>query len=160
MKLTARALAAGAFVLALGALSLSAYPSVAEEAGVDIWQVVEDRRRIVAACDQQAALARDAESTARRMALRREAVRDVIDGRISFREGVHRFAELNLLQPGTVAEYTRRRFPGRTPEECAARQLVCQLRVAGEPRALALAGEWECLLDGRGAVTGRSEAFE
>jgi hypothetical protein len=160
MKVTVRAAAAAAFLAALAAVGLSAYPSLAEEAGVDVWQILDDRRRLTAAEETDAALDRQMEQVVRRTALRREVVRDVVEGRATFTEGARRFAELNRTQSEVAAGQTRRLFPGRTAEETAALQLTSHLRAAVGPAAAALADECECVLTGRGAVTGRRGACE
>jgi hypothetical protein len=160
MKLTVRAATATVFLLALAAVGLSACPSVAEAAGVDVWHYLDDRRRLAAAEATNAALDREMQVSLRRIALRGEVVRDVVGGRMTFEEGVRRFVELNRAQSGGPAEYVRQMFPGQTAEDSAALQLISHVRAAEGPAGAALADEWECVLAGRGVVTGRRAACE
>jgi len=145
MKWTLRAAALSMFVTALAAGCLFANPSWAEEAGVDFWHVADDQRRIAAAEVKARALERETDSALLRVAVRTEVVQDVADRRMTFEEGARRFAELNRLQPAHLADYMRDRYPARTEEERAARQLISFLRLAGQPGA-AIAEEWECVL--------------
>jgi hypothetical protein len=144
VKWTLRAAALSTFLTALLGAGLFADPSPAEDAGIDFWHVMDDRRRVAAAEETAQILERETEAADRRMALRGEIVRDVADGRLAFEDGARRFAELNRTLTGTLAAYTRERFPGRTDEERAARQLVLHLRHTKIPAAVALADEWEC----------------
>lgn len=149
MKWTLRAAALSTFLIAVVAAGLFAYPSPADDKGGGLWHVMDDRRRVAAAEETARVLEREMEVADRRMSLRAEVVRDLLGGRLTFEDGARRFAELNRTLPAYLNDYTCRRFPGRTEEERAAHQLVCQLRVTNEPAAVALADEWECVLAGR-----------
>jgi hypothetical protein len=146
---TLRAAALSTFLTALVAAGLFAYPSPAEDAGIDFWNLMDDRQRVAAAEETARILESEAEMTDRRIAVRAEIVRDVADGRLAFEDGARRFAELNRTLPGPLAACARDRFPGRTDEERAARQLVSHLRHANAPATSALADEWECVLASR-----------
>jgi hypothetical protein len=150
MKWTVRAAALSTFMTALAAGCLYANPTWAADAGVDFWHVVDDQKRIVAAEESARRFDQEIDRAMQRVAVRTETVRDVIDGRVTFDEGARRFVELNRSLPAHLAEYTCQRYPARTDEERAARQLISFLRLTREPAAFALAEEWQCALAGRG----------
>jgi hypothetical protein len=149
MKCSLRAVALSSSLMAVAAGCLFANPSWAEDAGLDFWHVVDDQERIAASEASARRYDREIDRAMQRMAVRDETVRDVMDGRVSFEEGVRRFVELNRTLPGHLLEYTCQRYPAGTEEERAARQLISFLRLSREPAAVALADEQACALAGR-----------
>lgn len=149
MKWTLRAAALSLLLTTVAAGCLYANPSWAEEAGVDFWHVADDQNRIAVAEESARRFDKDIDRAMQRMAVRTETVRDVIDGRVTFEEGARRFVELNRALPAHLADYMCERYPARTDEERAERQLISFLRLIREPEAVALAAEWECVLAGR-----------
>lgn len=137
-----RALAAISFLTALAAVGVFADPSAAEEAGLDVWHVVDDERRIRAAEESNRAFDRATEESARRIAARDEVKRDLAEGRLTFAEAAARFTQINRSDPRATV-YARRFYPGRTEADVAARQLVQHLRVSLDPTVRGLAPDCE-----------------
>ena len=135
MKLTLRTVAAGTLLAAAG---LTAFPSLAEAAGVDFWHTPNMHLGIASAEEEARRLDREGEATVRRTAVRFEIVGDVADGRRTFAEATARFVELNRSNPAAL-QYTRTMFPGDTDEARAAWQLVSHLRHFAHPKAKAAA---------------------
>jgi len=146
VKLTLRLLAVSSFLSAVGLAAVLAYPAEAGDPGGDIWQIVKARSRMAEADRNMRKLDQDDEHVMRRVAIREEIIRDLVVGRMTFQQGTQRFVELNRTHPSALANL-RRMYPGRTDEECAARQLVTHLRNSGNRAAAALADEWGCRLD-------------
>jgi hypothetical protein len=80
--------------------------------------------------------------------MKQEAIRDLLDGKMTFVEAVYRFTQINRIQSETEA-YCRL-YPGHTDEQRAARQLIQYLRALGEPQGVDLANAWYFLLFDRG----------
>jgi hypothetical protein len=146
VKLTLRLLAVSSFLSAVGAAAILAYPAEADEAGGDIFQIVDAQSRIVEADRNMRKIDRDSELVMRRVAIKQEVIRDLAAGRMTFEDAAQRYVEVNRLQESALT-YMRQNYRGRTDEERAARQLAAHLRNSGNPAAAALGEEWECRLD-------------
>jgi len=140
MKLTLRALIAGACLTALVTVGVTAYPALAQDLGVEFWDGPDWRMRLSESERRQRELERAGDIIVRRTVVRTETVNDLIAGRIRIDEAVRRFVDLNRSSPVTF-ERVRQMYPGDTHEERAAWQLVNHLRSRRTPKALALAGE-------------------
>jgi len=140
MKLSLRALIAGACLIALGTVAVTAYPALAQDLGVEFWDGPDWRTRLAESERRHCELERVGEVVVRRTAVRTEAVNDLLAGRIQIDEAVRRFIDLNHSSPETL-EHVRERYPGNTDEERAAWQLIGHLRCRRTPLALALANE-------------------
>lgn len=143
MKITLRAVAAGAFLTALTAAGLTAHPALAEEIGLDFWHVPDLRIGMSDSDREYRDLEKKGEVITRRVAIRTETVEDLIAGRIDVEEAVRRFNELNRLEPKMV-ERVRRMYVGDTDEQRAGWQLVAHVRVFQHPRAAAVADQVAC----------------
>jgi hypothetical protein len=145
VKLTLRLLAVCSFLSAVGVAVIFAYPAEADDPGGDIWQIVKAQSRIAEADRNMRKIDQEDEHVMRRVAIKQEVIRDLVDGRITFEEATQRYVELNRKHDLALT-YLRRTYPGRTDEERAARQLAAHLRNCGYPAAAALGEEWECRL--------------
>jgi hypothetical protein len=145
MRLSLRALALTSFLVALTAAGIFADSSAAKEVGADFWHLADNQRRLSAAEAAIRDIDRQNSLAVRRIAIRHEVRRDLIEGRVTFEEAAGRFAELNRADP-QAAEFARRFFRGRTDEDRAARQVIQHLRVSRVPGAMGLADEWDCVL--------------
>jgi hypothetical protein len=148
MKLSLRTMALGTFVFALIAAAVFTYPAIAEESGTDFWNVFEFQDRAAQAEQESRRAEREDTIVMNRLAVRHEIIRDVLDGRLTFEEASQRYADLNRSQPAAL-NFVRKAFPGKTDDEKAAWQLAAHLRHFGEPLAVALGEEWECVLASR-----------
>lgn len=151
MKLTYRALIAGACLIALATVAVTAYPALAQDLGVEFWDAPDWRTRLAESERRHCELERAGDVVVRRTALRNETVNDLIAGRIRIDEAVRRFVELNNSSPTTL-KLVRERHPGNTDEERATWQLVGHLRSRKTPRTLSLANEVAAGLEHRLAV--------
>jgi len=140
MKLTMRALVAGACLTAVVTVGVTAYPAPAEELGTDLWNGPDWRTRLSETEVRARELRRQEEVIVRRTALRTEVVDDLIAGRVTADDAVVRFAELNRTGPATLRR-VRERYAGDTDDERAGWQLVGHLRARHEPRARMAADE-------------------
>ena len=134
MKLTPRAVAAGALLTALAAAGLTAHPALAQEIGLDFWHMPDLRAGMSDSERRFRELERTSELVGRRVALRVEAIEDLLDGQIGIAEAVRRFDELNRLE-ASMLERVRGMYPGDTDLEKAGWQLAAHVRVYLHPRA-------------------------
>jgi hypothetical protein len=145
MNLTLRALAAAIFVSATAVATLTAWPALAREIGLDGWND-PDPRAVLAAREREArALELSGEMIAQRLSARALAVDDLISSRIDADEAVRRFVELNRADP-QVLGIIRDSHLAASDEGSATRQLVSHLRARPNPRARALADGLACRL--------------
>ncbi len=142
MKLTVRALVFCACLTALVTVGVTAYPALAEDLAVDLWDGPDWRSRLTDSERRARELAKVEEPILRRTSLRAETVEDLIAGRIGADEAVRRFDELNRTSPST-RRWVCERYAGDTDEERAARQLIGHLRSRHVPRGLKIADEVE-----------------
>lgn len=140
MKLTMRALVAGAFLTASAVVCITAYPALAQELSADIWDGPDWRTRLTDSERRAHELARQEEVVVKRVALRNEVVNDLIAGRLTADDAIVRFVELNRTGQEMMRR-VRERYGGDTDEERAGWQLVSHLRSRQTPRARALADE-------------------
>src|SRR5262245_10519232 len=148
MKLSLRTVALRVFVFALIAAGLFTYPAIAEDSGTDFWSVLDLHDRMAQAQEESRWADREELAVMRRIAVRNEVIRELLEGRITFEEASERFAELNRHHAAAMG-YVRRAYSGRTDEERAAWQLASHLRGFGDPAAKALGEKWECILASR-----------
>ncbi|HEX3147634.1 MAG TPA: hypothetical protein VHR66_06085 [Gemmataceae bacterium] len=131
MKMKLRsALAAVLFVAA----ALTAYPSLAEDTGVDFWNYPDLQFGLSRREAESRELDRESEITAHRTLVRIEIANDVAENRITFEEGVARFADINRSNAKAM-NFTRKAYDGKSDEERAGWQLVSHLRVHRHPDA-------------------------
>ena len=135
MKMTLRAAVAGGLFLAA---ALTAYPSLAQDAGFDFWNVGDLQSGLSVREDESRALDRESEVTLHRTMIRAEIATDVIEGRTTFEEGAAQYAELNRSHAKALS-FSRKTYAGESDDERAARQLVSHLRVHPHPKANSVA---------------------
>ena len=137
MNLSMRHFVVGSFLFSLVGIGLFAYPSLAEEAGIDFWNVPEYQRRIRSAQQRREELDRKDKIVLQRTILKVEVVEQLIAGVWTFEEAVTRFETINRTMPtGMPAAGPE---PGRTDREKAAFQLVRYLRSLNTPQSKLLA---------------------
>jgi hypothetical protein len=143
MKWTLRFLAAGTVLAAAGLIA--ANTGLAEEVGLDVWNVPDLQDRVAAAESRDAEMTLENWTVIRRLDWRKEVVADLIAGRITGEEAHARFLDVNRSHP-KATQFLRTIWPGRTDEERTATQLVRYVRVYDHPRAAEVAAELECEL--------------
>ncbi len=136
MKLTLRTIAVSSFFASLPVASNLTDPSLAENAGVDYWNLPAYQKKIQD-CEQTN---REIEATDKlvceRTAKKIEIARAVIDGKTTFEAGVARFVQLNRMNPPIIVP--ARIAQTESLEQLAANQLLAHIRVVGGPGA----GNW------------------
>jgi hypothetical protein len=147
VKIALRTLIVGSFLAALLAAGALRYPTFADDADT-VWRLDDYQSGIRAADDGCRELDRRVETVILRNTMKQEAIRDLLDGKMTFVEAVYRFTQINRNQSQTEA-YCRL-YPGRTDEQRAARQLIQYLRALGEQQGMDLANAWDFLLFDRG----------
>jgi hypothetical protein len=143
MKLTPRAVAVGALLAAVAVAGLTAHPALAQGIGLDVWHLPDLRAGMSDSERQFRELEKRSEVIGRRLALRTEAIEDLLAGQIGIGEAVRRFDELNRLEPRT-AERVRGMYPGDTDLERAGWQLAAHVRASPDPRAAEVADAVAC----------------
>ena len=143
MKWTLRLLAT-ATILTVGGF-IASNTTLAEDIGLDVWNVPELQDRVASAESRDAELDRENATVGRRLDWRHDIVADLLAGRIPGDEAHARFLDANQSHP-KATQYLRALWPGRSDEERTARQLIKYIQVADHPRAAELAGELECEL--------------
>jgi hypothetical protein len=146
MKIVLRAVVAASFVAAILVVGFAAKPTIATDVA-EFWHVPEYGTRIRTAEEAFDELEKKSEIVGRRNALKQEALRDLLDGRLTFGEAVSRFAFINRTLAGSA--HSARLYSGTTEEERAARQVIQYLRALHDPRARELAAAWDLILFSR-----------
>jgi hypothetical protein len=135
MKMRLRALLAVGLCLTA---TLTAYPSLAEDAGIDFWNVSDLQTRMSTQDSQSRSLDRESEVTLHRTMIRAEIAGDVAEGRTTFEQAACRYSEVNR-SCAKALKFTRKTYEGKSDEERAGWQLIAHLRVHPHPNAGAAA---------------------
>jgi hypothetical protein len=130
------------------AIALTAYPALGTEIGADFWHIGELWAQKTADEESMRKLQREVDLVLRRIVLKQEVIRDLIDGRIGFDNAAELYADVNRGDPASLT-YLRSYFPGKTDEVRAAWQLVRHLQKCEDPAAEPIAEEWACILTAR-----------
>jgi hypothetical protein len=142
-----RSLVLGSFLSALAVAGLCSHPSFAKDAGFDFWNVDELQQQKMTDQEKHQRMSRQNEIVLRRLDLREDVMKELLNEQISFEEATARFVEFNQTLPTKVGVAVT--FPGKTEEDRAAWQLLSYLSSRRTPFAKALREEWECILTSR-----------
>ena len=121
-----RAVVFCACALPVGGVAL-ARPSLAEDWGLDFWNVPHLRGEIAAARARDAELDLHAETIGRRMAVKNELTEALIDGRRTLFAVAARFRDLAADEPEKLAAI-RTSYPGGTDDEKWCRNVIDYVR--------------------------------
>src|SRR5262245_23038271 len=143
MRLSSWSLALGAFLIALLAVGVFVYPSLAAESTADFFDIPDLRETIRSEERIETDLIRADQEVLHRLGCRLEVVSDLVVGQITFELAVRRFVDLNRSDPA-AQRLTRLAFGGRTDEERAARQVIAHVRSFNSRPTDELADELEC----------------
>jgi hypothetical protein len=138
---TARTLALSSFLLSLSGAGLSACPTFAEEHGIDFWNFAAYHRELRESERERAAMDKENDSVLRRIDYKEEAIRDLLDSRISFEEAAERFDRSNR-DASPASGYGIGNL-GRTPIEKARWQVISYLNSGRGEAAAELAVKLE-----------------
>jgi hypothetical protein len=106
----------GAALALLGGV-LCLFPGTAARLGLDFWNLPELGLELQQEEAYGTELDREAEETFRRLAARDEAVRDVLDGRLTLWQAAARFRDLDATAPACARRDLARCFPGISEDE-------------------------------------------
>jgi hypothetical protein len=141
VKFSLHTIAAGSFIASLLTAGLLANPSVAEEAGLDFWNVPTYREQLTTSEKEYLEAVRNDAIVYRRMEQKIAMADDIVDGKLTFEEATARFAELNRMHPPVSVTVCGEFSP--TSDQAAAFQVAAFVRATRKPGAEKLAGAWE-----------------
>jgi hypothetical protein len=129
MDLTRGSLVVGAALALLGGV-LCLFPGTAARLGLDFWNLPELGLELQRDEAYGTELDWEAEETFRRLAAREEAVRDVLDGRLTLGQAAARFRDLDATTRACTHRELARRFPGIAEDERCWREVICWVAMA------------------------------
>jgi hypothetical protein len=129
MDFTRGFLVVGAALSLLGGV-LCLFPGTAAVLGLDFWNLPELGLELQRDEAHGTELDREAEAACRRVAAREEAVRDVLDGRLTLSQAAVRFRDLDATTPACTHGEIARRFPGIAEDERCWREVISWVAVA------------------------------
>jgi hypothetical protein len=147
VKLSYHTLALGSFLFALVVAGLSAYPTFAEEAGIDFWNVNSYQQQLRADEKAHLELGRKDQLVIRRLETKLVIAQAVVDGHCTFESAVEQFKELNRMHPPAMT--MRSDSQTGVSELDIGFQVAAFIRATGAAGAVELAEEWECTLSSR-----------
>jgi len=144
MKTISHTMLVSSFLAATVVAGLTAYPSFAEENGIDFWNMGVYQRQIDSCHKERGRLQIENEVTFRRIETKEEALQELVENRISFEEAALRFEDANSTLHSTTMYLVK--FPAKNDRERAARQVIAYLKSGRGEKARLLADEFECTL--------------
>lgn len=144
MKLSLQNLVAASILASLLGVGLFAYPSFAEDAGIDFWNVPEYQARIRSAENRHQEMDRQNKIVLERTYRKIEITHQLVADECTFDDAIERFQTINRTMPTGIPPAIEER--GRTQREKAAYQVISYVRSLRTETATALAVELECTL--------------
>ena len=125
-------------------IGLFAYPSFAEDTGIDFWNIDEYQSRMRSDEERYREMDRKDKIVLERTLRKVEIAQELVAGLCTFDQAVDQFETINRTMPTGMPPATEER--GRTEREKAAYRVIRYVRTLGMPEAKSLAEELECKL--------------